>query len=1018
MTKPFTRFFRKVPTQRAGFLFLLLILASTAFAQVRTVTGTVRAKDTRETLPGTTVRLKDSPTGTVTDLDGKFSIQVKQDKAVLVFSFIGYTTQEVEVNTQKALDVFLDPSNISLQEVVVVGYGTIRKSDLTGSVSSVKSDDIMKITSVDPVQSLQGKVSGVQVTSTSGTPGETPVVRIRGVGTFNNASPIYVVDGVILDDISFLNSADIKSMEVLKDASATAIYGSRGANGVIMVTTKSGGTAEGKTAFSITGEYGIQSIVRDIKLLSGPDFATVANQINPGTYNNVNAVNSTDWQKLIFHIAPVYNFQASASGSSKTVQYYIGLGYFKQDGIIDKSNYQRITVKFNNTFNLTPFLKFGNNITITPFTQQNSPNVTFQAYRAIPTILPYYADGSFAALDGVGNPLADLAYSNNFSKGIRGVGNIYAEVDFLKHFAVKSSLGIDAGYYKSESFTPKFTVYEPNGAPSQQQNLLSSLSKNWGDNMTWLWENTLTYMQDIKKHSINVVVGYTMQNTTSEGVGLYGRNIIRDSKNFWYINPSYIYDPSNNVNTINSIGNGVDANAYYSMVSLLGRVNYTYDNRYIVTLTFRRDGSSKFSEQNRWSNFPSVAAGWNISQEKFMQKAGFISNLKIRASWGQIGNDKIQYYDRYSVVNNGLVTVFGLNATAYPAATYGISGNPNLKWEVSSQTDVGLETGFFNNRLTGEFDFYNKVTNDILVQLSTPGYFGNGPGQKVRFNAASVLNRGFEFNVGWKDKIGELKYGIGFLGTTVHNEVLSIGGNSGVDSVLMGGYLGNGIPVTQSKVGLPIGAFYGYQTDGIFQSQAELNAYPHYAQAGVGDLRFVDVNHDGVINGQDRTYIGSPIPKFIFGFNLDLQYKGFDFSINIQGQTGNKIFNAKDAVRPDPYNFEASVLSAWYGPGTSNTEPRASYGGYNYTPSDRFIQNGSFVRIRNVILGYTLPQKLSNKMYMQKLRFYLKVDNLSTLTKFTGYSPEIGSQDVLSNGIDFGGYPVTALYAFGINITM
>ncbi|MCX6281358.1 MAG: TonB-dependent receptor [Bacteroidetes bacterium] len=1018
MIKSFTRFLQAVHKQVMVASFLLVVIANSAYSQGRTVTGTVRTSDTRETLPGTTVRLKDSQTGTVTDMDGKYSLQVKQGKAVLVFSFVGYTTQEVEVNTEKVIDVVLEPSKISLQEVVVVGYGTMRKSDLTGSVGTVKSDDITKITSIDPVQSLQGKVSGVQVTSTSGTPGEIPVVRIRGVGTFNNTSPIYVVDGVIMDDISMLNSADIKSMEVLKDASATAIYGSRGANGVIMVTTKTGSAVEGKTTFSISGEYGIQSIVKEIKLLSGRDFAVVANQITPGTYNNVDAVANTDWQKLIFKVAPVYNFQVSASGASKNVQYYLGLGYYKQDGIIDKSNYQRFTVKFNNTFNLTSFLKFGTNITLTPFSQQIAPDVTYQAYRALPTIEPYYANGNFAAVDGVGNPLADLAYSNNFNKGVRGIGNMFAELTILKSIIVKSSFGVDGGYYKSESFTPKFTVYEPNGSPSQQQNLLSALNKGWSDNLTWLWENTVTYLQDFKKHSINIVVGYTMQNTTSEGINLTGKNIIRDGQSFWYINPPYIYDPANNVNTINQISNGVSADAYYSMVSFLGRVNYTFDKRYIFTLTFRRDGSSKFSEQNRWSNFPSVAAGWNISQEKFLQNAHFLSNLKLRASWGQIGNEKISYYGRYSMVDNGMVAVFGTNASAYPAASYGVSGNPDLKWEVTSQTDIGLETGFFNNRLTGEFDFYNKTTNDILVQLSTPGYFGNGPGQKVTFNAASVLNRGFEFNVGWKDKAGPVKYGVSFLGTTIHNEVLKIGGNSGVDSVLMGGYLANGIPVTQSKVGLPIGAFYGYQTDGVFQSKEELNAYPHDPQAGVGDLRFVDVNHDGVINGKDRTYLGSPIPKFIFGFNFDLEYKGFDFSVNIQGQTGNKIFNAKDAVRPDPYNFEANVLSAWYGPGTSNKEPRASYGGYNYTPSDRFIQDGSFIRIRNVILGYTLPQRLSSKIYMQKLRFYLKVDNLYTLTKFTGYSPEIGSNDVLSSGIDYGGYPVTALYAFGINITM
>jgi TonB-linked SusC/RagA family outer membrane protein len=1018
MIKRFTPLHLMVPKKEIFTIILLIISALSSFSQVRTITGMVRASDSKETLPGTTVRIKDSQTGTVTDIDGKYSIQIRQDKTILVFSFIGYTTQEIEVSTQKVVDVVMEPSKISLQEVVVVGYGTLRKSDLTGSVGSIKSDDITKITSLDPVQSLQGKIPGVQVTSISGTPGESPMVLIRGVGTFNNASPIYVVDGLILDDISFLNSADIKSIEVLKDASATAIYGSRGANGVIMVTTKSGSSTPGQTTFSVTGEYGLQNVVKEIKLLNGHDFALIANRISPGTYNNIDAVANTDWQKEIFHIAPVYNAQVSASGASKTVQYYIGLGYFNQDGIIDKSSYQRFTIKFDNTFNLTSFLKFGNNLTLTPFTQQIAPDVTYQAYRAIPTIEPRYANGQYAAIDGVGNPLAALDYSNDFRKGVRGVGDIYAEINFLKSFYLKSSFGVDAGYYKAESFTPAYTVYEPNGSPSQQNNPLSVLTKNWSDNLTWLWENTLSYIHDFKKHAVNVVVGYTMQNTSSEGVSLTGKNIIRDSPSYWYINPNYVYDPANGVNTINNISNSVDVNAYYSMVSILGRINYTFDKRYIFTLTFRRDGSSKFSAANRWSNFPSIAGGWNVTSEKFMKNVGFLSNLKLRASWGEIGNDKIPYYDRYSQVDNSLITIFGSNPTSTPAASYGLLGNPNLKWEITSQTDIGLETGFFNNRLTGEFDFYNKVTNDILVPLSIPGYFGNGAGQLERFNAASVLNRGFEFNVGWKDKIGKVKYGVSFLGTTIHNEVLKIGGSSGVDSVLLGGYLANGIPVTESKVGLPIGAFFGYETDGIFQTKQELNSYPHASQAGVGDLRFVDVNHDGVINGNDRTYIGSPIPKFIFGLNLDLEYMGFDISIGIQGQTGNKIFNAKDAVRPDPYNFETSVLNSWYGPGSSTTEPRAAYGGYNYTPSDRFVQDGSFIRIRNLILGYTLPQKLSNKIYMQKLRVYLKVDNLYTFTKYTGYSPEIGSSDVLSNGIDFGGYPVTALYAFGINISM
>jgi len=1003
--------------KHVGLILLLLYgIIAAGQAQVKTVTGVVTAGDTKETLPGATILVKGTTTGVVTDLDGIYSVKVTEANAILVFSYVGYVTQEIPAGNLQTIDVVLQPSKTTLDEVVVIGYGTVRKSDLSGSVGTVKTEDLTRITSLNPVQGLQGNVTGVQVTSTSGTPGEKPSVRIRGVGSFGNSDPIYVVDGVITDDISFLNSSDILSMEVLKDASASSIYGSRGANGVIMVTTKMGSVKEEKTKFNFSAEVGIQRLSRKIELLSGRDFATISNRIKPGSYNNVDAVPNTDWQDLIFKTAPVYDFQLSASGSSKSIQYYISGSYFKQDGIIDKSSYQRIALKINNIYHLAPHVKLGNNLTIAPFSQQIAPDVTYQAYRAQPTLVPYYPDGSFAVVYNVGNPLASLAYSNNYSKGLRGVGNLYAEIDFLKSFMFKTSYGVDAGYTKGENFTPAYTIYNPDGTISQQQNLLSRLDKYYGDNFTWLWENTLTFDREFGKHSINALAGYTMQNTTSSGVNLSGSNLIRDGSSFWYILPAYIYDPNNNVNNIEKIRESVDQNLYYSMISYLFRVNYVFGGRYILTATFRSDGSSKFSDNNRYASFPSIAAGWNISREKFMSEVDFISKLKLRASWGKLGNDKIPYWDRYARVNSNIVAIFGTGNDPNAGATYGINGNPDLKWEVTTQTDVGLEFGFLDDRLTAELDYYNKQTEDILILLSVPGYLGNGQGEKIRFNAGSMVNRGFEFNVAWRDQIGKFKYNIGILGTTLHNEVLSIGGASGVDSVLYGGYLSNGIAVTQSKVGLPIGAFYGYQTNGIFQTQAELDAYPHMSDAGVGDLRFVDVNNDGKIDGRDRTYIGSPIPKFIFGINLGFEVMGIDFSLNLQGQTGNKIFNAKEVVRPDPYNFEQHVMNAWSGAGTSDTEPRPSFGGYNYIPSDKFVQDGSYIRIRSLVLGYTLPARWSEVIKIEKLRLYVKADNLYTFAKFTGYTPEIGSSDVLSAGIDYGVYPITAIYSVGLNL--
>ena len=986
-------------------------------AQNRMITGKVIAGDTGETLPMATVTVKGTTRGVITDMEGNYRMEILEGENILVFSYVGYTPLEVVIGVQTVIDAILQPRDQTMGEVVVIGYGTVRKSDLTGSVSSVKAKELTKITAINPEQGLQGKVTGVQVTSTSGAPGASPVVRVRGVGTFNNSSPIYVVDGVILDNISFLNSADIASMEVLKDASATAIYGSRGANGVIIVTTKSGTIGEEKASYNLSYEFGIQNLAKKIDLLNGREFALIANQIRPGSYNNVDAVPNTDWQDLVFHPAPMHNSQLSITGSTRLTSYYVSFGLYNQEGIIDKSDYTRFTVKLNNVYNLHPNFRLGNNLTLAPYSQQIAPNVTYQVYRAQPLLEPYYDDGSFGVVHNVGNPLADLMYSNSYNKGIRAVGNVYAEATLLDDITVKSSVGIDAGYNKARSFTPAYTIYNPDGTASQQQNVYSDLFKGQSDNTTWLWENTVNYNKDFGHHFLNLLGGYTMQQSRSEFLQLSGENMIRDGSDFWYLGPSYILDAATGINTISSISNGVDANQYYSMISFLARANYTYRDKYMFTATFRRDGSSKFIKENRFSNFPSLAVGWNMGREEFMKKLPYISTLKLRASWGMIGNEKITYYDRFARVSSDIVTVFGNPDAAIAAATYGKSGNPDLRWENTTQTDLGLEVGVFDNRLTGEFDFYNRVTDDILVELSTPGHLGNGLGQKIRYNAASVLNRGFEINLNWREQRGEITYSIGLLGSTIHNEVLSIGGNSGVDSVLIGGYLGNGQPVTRSMVGLPIGAFYGYVTDGVFQNQAELDAYPHDALAGVGDLRFVDTNKDGQINGLDRTYIGSPIPRFIYGANFSLQYRGFEVSADLQGQVGNKIFNGKEVVRPDPYNFEQHVFDRWSGEGTSLTEPQPSWGGYNYSPSDRFIQDGSFLRIRNVMLTYQLPESVTQKMKIGESRIYIKGTNLYTLTRFTGYTPEIGSGDVLSSGIDYGIYPITAVYSLGINLS-
>jgi TonB-linked SusC/RagA family outer membrane protein len=982
---------------------IILLLSSHAWAQSLVVQGKVTDVSDGASLPGVNILVKGTSIGTVTNSEGNFSITVPSAESILVVSFVGYKTQEVPVQGRSTIAISLEADLVSLEEVVVVGYGAVKKSDLTGSVSSIRGKDITTVPAINPLQSLQGKVPGLQVASSSGAPGAGTYVRIRGIGTFNDSSPVFVVDGVILPNIDYLNAADIESIEVLKDASATAIYGSRGANGVIIVTTKRGSTSGGYPAISATAEYSIQDLPKKIELLNGREYAIVRNKINPGTYNNVDAVPNTDWQDLIFRTAPLQNYQISASGGNDKFQYFSSVGYFGQQGIIKKSSYERATFRFNNLFHASKSVRLGSNLSFTPFNQQNTnSNAVFVAYRAWPTLEPFQPDGSYTPVPGVGNVLADIEYTNSFVSGLRSVNSLFTEIDFLKHFTFKTNLGVDIDYVKTKSYTPVFYVNP------QQQNPTDDLNKSFGDRVDWLWENTLTYQRTSGKHNLNILAGFTAQESSSEFVTLGMENLLRSSEDFWYVN---IFP---NQATNSYAYNGVNPAFNFSMISYLGRVNYTYNSKYLFTATFRRDGSSKFTPANRFANFPSLAAGWNVMNESFMQRySAWLSNLKLRASWGIIGNEKINYERQYSLVLNGINALFG-DDVIYPGATYGVSGNPDLRWESTKQTDIGIEIGLWNDRLTAEIDYYNRITEDILVDLAVPGYFGNGDGALITFNAAEVLNRGVELKIDWKGELRDLQYTIGAVATTVHNETLKVSGTGGLNDRLLG--LFNGRPVTQTTPGLPIGAFYGYRVIGVFQNAEELNSYPHLSSTEVGDLKFEDVNGDGVLNANDRTYLGSPIPKLLYGFNFNLLYRQFDFTADFQGQHGNKIFNGKEIVRPDPYNFEKRYFNFWDGEGTSNTEPRPSNGGINYEPSSRYVYSGSFFRLRNISLGYTLPSKWLTNIGLKSARAFVRVTNLFTISSFTGYTPEIVSGNAILNGIDGGTYPVPRITTIGLNV--
>lgn len=993
------------PAYKILYVTLLSLSSLLALGQERQITGRVTSAEDQQPVPGANVILRGTGLGTVTDVEGKFSLAVSSSSIEIVISFIGYVTQTVSIKDKSVVDVSLQTDTQTLEELVVIGYGTVKKSDLTGSVGSVKSEDLVKVVASNPLQSLQGKIAGLQVINGSGAPGSAPIVRVRGVGSFGNSNPIYVVDGVILDDISFLNSSDIQSMELLKDASATAIYGNRGSNGVFIVTTKQGKTSgDGKAVVNFSGEYSVQRLLKKIDLLNGRQFGEVVNKFKPGEYNNLDALPNTDWQDLIFRVAPMQNYQLSFAGGSERNQYYFSVGYFNQEGIIEKSSFERLSLRLNNAYKINKWLKMGNNVSFAPYKQQNTAGgAPFVVYRAQPVIEPYLSspmgDTVYSEVPGVGNVLADINNTNSYNRGLRSVGSFFVEAAIKEDFRFRTSLGLDLSYSEAESFTPIFYVSPQQGNPTNTLNKGNSIFSSW------LWENTLSYTKDFGNHHIDAVGGFTAQQNRNEYTNRSATNLARTDPNFWYISGSTVVP--------NSVNDGVDETNYFSMLSFLGRVNYVWNDKYLFTATFRRDGSSKFLVDNRWGNFPSVAVGWNVINEDFMGSIPLLSNLKLRVSWGITGNDKVEYYSAVSTIGSANA-VFGSQEAQFVGLTFSRLGNPSLVWEQAKQTDIGLEFGFLEDKLSGEFDYYHRNTEDILVGLRVPGYVGNGD-QKVVYNAGSMLNRGIELSLAWTDDIGKFNYRVSGNITTIHNEVTKITGTGTGDDELLSIY--NGQTITRTRVGDPIGSFAGYLTDGIFQNQSELDAYPHRSDAQAGDIRYVDFNNDGSINANDIANLGSPIPTFMYGFSLEGGYGAFRLSLDFAGQGGNKIYNAKETVRPDLYNYEAHVYNYWRGEGTSNTEPRPTAGGSNFLLSERFIFDGDFLRLRSLTLAYALPRSVAQKAYLSKADLFLRGNNVFTRGKFPGYSPEAAGNNPIFNNIDTSVYPVASSYSLGINLT-
>ncbi len=1000
----------------------LLLLPALAFAQDRTLSGTI-SSPAEGPIPGASIIVKGTQLGTTTDMDGNFTLRVPEDAETLLISYIGYKSQEVAIGNQTTFNITMEEDLQQLSEVVVVGYGTQERRDLTGAVSSVGSEEFkdMAINSVE--QGLQGRVAGVNIVQQSGQPGAAMQVQIRGIGSIGNSEPLWVIDGIpIINDngatgdgasnaLASINPNDIESIEILKDASAAAIYGARAANGVVMVTTKRG--SAGKTTISLDAYTGFQEAWRLLELTDIDGYKELSDELSENAnLPRVTAlqipeelVNATDWQDEIFQTAPINNINLTVSGGSEDARFSVSGNYMDQEGILIESGFERMSLKVNTDFNKGKF-KFGQSMQLSrtvfdPFTG-GIANTTLPPNRPV---LDPDAPGGFAGPRIIDeqdreNPVGNAVLRQNTTTRYRALGSIYGEYEIIDGLSYRLNLGIDFIYGNRYQYTPPFRYGD------RRQQPFATLTEQNAYTLSPLLENTLNYNKNFGKHTVGAVVGYTRQTFERRNAVAEGRNT----------NNSLVR-VLDGVNDVPAVAGSLQE---FSLVSYLGRFTYDFDGRYLLTANIRRDGSSRFSEGNKWGVFPSFSLGWRISEEDFFN-VPIISDLKLRGSWGQTGFQEIGNYTFQTVLANTVNYIFN-NQQSTGVAQRNLA-SPNVRWETSTQTDIGLDLGMLDNRLLINMDYYVKETDDILVPV--PASVSTGIAGAPTVNAGSVRNSGFEFMATYRKSFGDFRYNISANIATLQNEVLSLGGGQPI----IGGDV-NVTRVTRIIEGEPIGHFFGYVTDGIFQTQGEVDAHAQQPNARPGDIRFRDLNDDGVINELDKANIGDPIPDLTFGFNLSASYKNFDLSIFGQGVEGVDLYYGyryfyEGMLRT--FNFERRTLNRWTGPGTTNEIPRAvgADPADNTRESDRFLGDGSFFRIRNATLGYNLPvERLDSwtKGTVSSARIYVTAQNLFTFTTYEGYDPEIGAQsndpDNFSRGrgIDGANYPQARTFMLGAQI--
>lgn len=1018
-------------------LAILLILPAINLranpSQSKSLSGLVTSAADNEPLVGVSIKVRGTTNGTITDFDGRYTLNVSGD-ATLVFSYIGYVTKEVRYTGQSTLNVTLSEDAQSLDEVVVVGYGVQKKKLNTGATVQVKGDQLAKMNTTSAMQALQGQTPGVNITTTSGQPGKGLKVTVRGLGTVNNASPLYIVDGIQTGDIQYLNNADIESIDVLKDAASAAIYGAQAANGVVLITTKTGKV--GKAQVSFDAYYGVQQASHKIRTLNAKEYRLIMDEqalnekksVFDWESFNLGSVDTNWIDQMLVNDAVTQNYALGVQGGTETSIYSLSLSYTGQEGIVggsDVSDYERYGFRVNTEHKLyKDVLKVGQHLT---FSFVNSHGVADGnqygnslrgAYGMSPFVPVYdekgnYWDNSNSLWNNTeGNPYGTMMLNNiNRTSTQKLIADIYAEVNIWKGLKFKTTFGLDFFSTDWREYKPIFKFHV-----SDNSHNVTEAKQNMSKGYAYSIDNILNYHTDIQEHSIDVMLGQSARKY--QGSRIWGNNTNLRTPGWKY---AWLDNAENTTTTNSMYGGSPDVDT--ALASYFGRIGYNYRETYMLNATLRADGSSKFAKGNRWGYFPSVSAGWTISNEAFMQQThNWLDFLKLRLSWGQVGNQNIGDFRYLSLISSGAIYNFGTtegneaNQIGYYPSSL---ANPDIKWETSEQLNFGFDARFFDSRLGVNFDWYKKTTKDWLVSI--PVLATSGITTKT-INGGDVKNTGVELALNWNDQVRDFTYGVGFNMAYNKNEVGNIPTEDGIIHGKTNILYNNALEFYRAENGHPIGYFWGYKTAGIFQNEQEIAAWKAAGngilQSDVkpGDVRYVDVDHSGTIDEKDKVDLGHPTPDFTFGFNINLAYKNFDLSVNANGVIGNKIVQSYRNQTDAKQNYTTAILSRWHGEGTSNRIPRVTETNINWQFSDLYMQNGDFLRITNITLGYDFS-KLIRCKYISQLRLYAQVQNAFTFTKYDGMDPEVGWGDNdFGSGIDLGMYPRARTFLMGVNI--